>query len=453
MGLPDFCFLLSHPLNQQGIALQSEGISAFTDITSMLPNLIVVLYALLPVALLTSASLPSGVFYALIAASLALLVQKRFAGAAEQTYRYRWLIASYSVLFLSVAVSSIYYGDWAGANSEGALRFFLGLWVLLLALPHINPQKLKHSLWGVLIAGLVSTIILLSLIASGNPRPLTPGLILTTYSSIMLLLGAISVYALKWQLTPWPKSEGFLKVLVALATFAAFIFAQTRTGLLGLPLFIVLGVAVFVGLKRWARAVTVVAIACAIMLAIVFSNDALRGRIAVGISEVVACKTEEGYAFSSMCIRIQLWQSALEAGVTHPWVGLGDGGRYGDYLEHTALPKGLVAQSTVDIYFGEPHNDVLLMLAAFGLPGAIGLLLIYFAPCFYFLPRLLGKEVPTGTRAAAAMGLAVCLGFFLFGLPETMFRRMNTMGFYVAFVALFVVMTDYRIASKRCRYN
>lgn len=414
----------------------------------MLPNLIVMLYALLPVALLTSASLPSGVFYALIAASLALLVQKRFAGAAEQTYRYRWLIASYSVLFLSVAASSIYYGDWAGANSEGALRFFLGLWVLLLALPHINPQKLKHSLWGVLIAGLVSTIILLSLIASGNPRPLTPGLILTTYSSIMLLLGAISVYALKWQLTPWLKLESALKILVAVVTFVAFIIAQTRTGLLGLPIFTALGVVLFIGVKRWRRATIAIVIAFAIMLAIVFSNDALRWRIADGINEVMACQIEDRYAVSSMCIRIQLWQSALDAGITNPWVGLGDGGRYGEYLQHTALLKGLVAQSTLDIYFGEPHNDVLLMLAAFGLPGAIGLLLIYFVPCAYFLLRLLEKKAPASARAAAAMGLAVCLGFFLFGLPETMFRRMNTMGFYAAFVALFIVMSNYRSACK-----
>src|SRR5690554_5659575 len=92
----------------------------------LLSNLVAALYIILPIALLTSHSMPSGVFYALIAACLALLVQTRFSEAGEQTYKYRWLIAGYGVLFLAVAASSLYHGDWAGANSEGARRFFLG---------------------------------------------------------------------------------------------------------------------------------------------------------------------------------------------------------------------------------------------------------------------------------------------------------------------------------------
>ncbi|OXR48707.1 hypothetical protein PuT2_10600 [Pusillimonas sp. T2] len=406
----------------------------------MLPNLIVVLYALLPVALLTSASLPSGVFYALIAACLALLVQKRFAGAAEQTYRYRWLIASYSVLFLSVAASSIYYGDWAGANSEGALRFFLGLWVLLLALPHINPQKLQHALWGVLIAGLVSTAILLSLIAGGSPRPITPGLILTTYSSIMLLLGAISVYALRWRLTLWPKFESGFKILVATATFSAFVIAQTRTGLLGVPVFVLVGLLLFLGVRKPLRASVALAGILVLLAVIVASNDALLGRIFEGVEEIRNCNTADNLQFNSMCVRIQLWQSAIDAGLSNVWFGLGDGGYYGQYLESVAMPKGLVSQVTVDSGFGEPHNDVLLVFAAFGFPGALGLLLIYFAPCIYLLPRLLSQHARADVKAAAAMGLVLCLGFALFGLTETMFRRMNTMGFYAAYLALFVVL-------------
>lgn len=410
----------------------------------MLSNLIVVLYALLPVALLTSALLPSGVFYALIAASLALLVQKRFAGAAEQTYRYRWLIASYSVLFLSVAASSIYYGGWAGANSEGALRFFLGLWVLLLALPHINPQKLQHALWGVLTAGLVSTTIVLWLIAEGSSRPLTPGLILTTYTSIMLLLGAIAIYAIKWSLTPFPKAEHALKVVVAAAAFVGFIEAQTRTGLLGLPVFVLLGVTLFLGSRKPMRTLGVLALAAALMVAVVANNDAMRGRLAEGVNEVVSCVSGDSLQHNSMCIRLQLWRSAADAGFTHPWVGLGDGGHYSKYLEDVALPKGLVSQATIDAYFGEPHNDLLLQFSAFGFPGALGLLLIYIAPCGYFISRFLTKTVTPQARAAAAMGLALCLGFLLFGLTETMFRRMNTMGFYAAMIAWLIVLSEPR---------
>lgn len=412
----------------------------------MLPNLIVALYALLPVALLTSASLPSGVFYALIAACLALLVQKRFAGAREQTYRYRWLIASYSVLFLAVASSSIYYGDWAGANSEGALRFFLGLWVLLLALPHVGANKLRHALWGVYAAALIATSILLWLIINVHPRPDTPGLILTTYSSIMLLLGAIAVYSLKWQLTQWPRCEQGLKILTAVVVAIGFVAAQTRTGLLGIPVFVLLGLVLFFGAQRRTRAIAVITVA--VLVSAFAANDAWRARIVDGVNEVVQCQGESATINQSMCVRLQLWNSAIHAGTGNPFAGLGDGGRFSQYLEEVALPQGLVSQAVVDDYFGEPHSDLLLMFAAFGFPGLLGLLLIYLVPCGYFVRRLLSAECNQNARAAAAMGLAVCLGFALFGLPETMFRRMNTMGFYTAFVALFLILSIGRSEKK-----
>src|SRR5690606_5667046 len=138
---------------------------------TMLANSIVALYILLPVTLLTSHSLPSAVFYALAAACLALLAQKRFVGAGAQTRRYSWLIGSYGVLFLAIAASSLYYGDWAGANSEGALRFALGLWILLLALPYVGERRGLNVGWGIYAAGLVSTAIVLWLAATTSARP------------------------------------------------------------------------------------------------------------------------------------------------------------------------------------------------------------------------------------------------------------------------------------------
>lgn len=417
----------------------------------MLARLVIVLYALLPVALLTNHSLPSAVFYALIFTALVLLLRQRFEGASEQTLRYWRLIASYCVLFLAVVVSSLYYGTWAGANSEGALRIFLGLWVLLLALPHINHGVLRQSLWGMVIACFISTAILVWLTIVVQERPLTPGVILTTYSSIMLLLGAISVYTLKWPLTTFPRWENSVKILAVLVAFGGFWLAQTRTGLLGLPLFVLLGVMLFVGVQRPRRLLAVLGICAVVLVAILGSNEVLSDRIAEGFDQVQTCQSEASTSFNSMCIRLQLWRSAIDAGLNHPWVGLGDGGRFHEYLHQVALPKGLVSERVVEQGFGEPHNDLMLVFAGFGFPGVLGLLLIYLAPCFYFLPRFLGKSISQQGRAAAAMGLATCLGFALFGLTEMMFRRMNTMGFYVALVALFMVLSDEKLRNNSDR--
>lgn len=414
----------------------------------MLPWVIVALYILLPITLLSSHALPSAVFYLLVASCWMLLAQQRFSHTIRQTREYCWLIASYGVLFLIMLVSSWYHGEWAGANSEGAVRFFLGLWTLLLALNYIDRGYLRNAIWGVYIAGLGSTIILIWLILYVRDRPLTPGVIITTYSSIMLLLSTISLYSLKWRLTPWFKFEVAIKIGVFGITFIGFLAAQTRTGLLGLPIFIILGLLLFTDLKKPRRLLVWLIVSATVIGAAVASNTTLRERIVQGIDEVQACQGANSTQYSSMCIRLQLWRTAIDVGVNYPWVGLGDGSKFINYLQDVAVPKGLAAQYVVDEYFGEPHNDLMLMLVGFGIPGVFGLLLIYIVPCTYFLPRFLDKARSSQARAAAAMGLAVCLGFLLFGLTETMFRRMNTIGFYTAMVALFMVLSDPRPSQQ-----
>ncbi|WP_397476091.1 O-antigen ligase family protein [Pusillimonas sp.] len=408
----------------------------------LLSNLLVALYILLPITLLTSHSLPSGVFYALILTSLILLTQTRFAGAGGQTYRYRWLIACYGVLFLAVAASSVYHGHWAGANSEGALRFFVGLWVLLLALPQLGRQRLQRVCWGIYGGGVVSTIIIVWLAAATSSRPEAPTIIIVSYSSIMMLLCALIVYSLKWQLSRFPAWERVFKIVLACAVFIGFLAAQTRTGLLGLPIFVLLGIVLFAGNAKPGRVVVILMVAAVLAVAAVANTDGLRNRIAEGVQEIQTCQGSNGTQYNSMCIRLQMWRTAIHGGINHPWFGLGNGGMFNQYMQDVGVPNGLVAQEVVDEPFGEPHSDLLLMFFGFGLPGALGLLLVYLAPCFYFVPRLLSKETSGQAKAAAAMGLAVCLGFLCFGITETMFRRMNTIGFYVALVAWLMVLSD-----------
>lgn len=407
----------------------------------MLATLTTVLYILLPIALLTSNTMPSAVFYCLIAASLALLAQQRFAGAGRQTRKYKWLIASYGVLFLAVAASSIYYRDWAGANSEGALRFFLGLWILLLALPYLGKLRLQKISWGIYIAGAVSTAVVIWITLTTGFRPYAPTLLIVTYSSIMMLLCALIVYSLKFRFTESARVENIAKIALACLVFAGVLAAHTRTGLLGVPIFVVLGALLFAGSVKPLRAV---AAAVAVIIVAGFATvnvGPLQTRIVEGIEEVQSCQGNST-ELTSVCIRVQMWRAAIDGGTSHPWVGLGDGGKFHQYMQDVAVPKGMVAQAIVDGKYGEPHNDILLMFFGFGFPGALGMLLIYLAPCAYFLPRLFGKETSGPAKAAAAMGLAVCLGFLCFGITEAMFRRMNTMGFYTALVAWLIVLSD-----------
>ena len=86
---------------------------------------------------------------------------------------------------------------------------------------------------------------------------------------------------------------------------------------------------------------------------------------------------------------------------------------------------------------------MLFAMASHGVFGLLALLLVYLAPATIFVRRL-SLNLPQQTRVAAAIGLAVCLGFMMYGLTELMFRGMRTMGFYAVMMGWTLALSDPR---------
>lgn len=407
----------------------------------MLKLPLVILYALMPIALLTNAKAPSMIFYLTLVAGLVIWSSHRFAGAREISLRYKGLLICYSVLLCAVIASTIAHSHWPGANGEGALRFFLGMWLLLLAMAQIDRQFLQQSLWGVYAAGLISAGLVLWLSWPGFIRPDTPTHNAVTYGNLMLMLAVISAFSVKISLTPWPRAELAFKLATTALILGGFVITMTRSGWVAMPIFIFLGVLLYARPKNLLRTLAMTLVGVAIAVGIVATNDSLRSRATTAYQEAIECRGDSSTANTSVCVRIQLWHASLDMMQRNPWVGIGDGGQFHHQLKTESFPKGLVSEYIVDEGFGEPHNDLMFMLAVFGIPGGLGLLLIYLAPVWYFAKRLAGNHPPE-IRAAAATGIAFCLGFMVFGITELMFRRMHTIGFYTMFVALFLILSD-----------
>lgn len=404
------------------------------------------LLAVQPFANLNSAKTPSGLFYATAAFCLFLLAKHRFVGADQLTRDYQIVIAAFSVLLLAVTGSSLHYGHWAGANGEAAIRLFLGLWVVLLAMQYVPEKCLQWAVTlGFGLGGVASAGIVLYLALPGFIRPMTPAHNAVAYGNYIAYMAVVSVFSLGWTLTRWPRAEMLFKWVLAALTLGGFALTQTRSGWVAAPAFILIGVTLFIGFKQWRKALGIAVLVAMVLAGFVASNDTLRLRVVKAYNETVSCHNKGYLENTSVCIRFQLYRASIDMFKQHPFVGLGSGGRFHDRMVSDSYPKGLVGKYIIgtDDYFGEPHNDLLYMLASFGLPGFLGLLLAYLAPCWYFVRRL-GSTVPKEARTAAAMGLALCLGFLIFGLTETMFRRMHTLSFYAVFVAVFLSLSDPR---------
>ncbi len=388
-----------------------------------------------PVLLLTTSSGGSSAFYLAILLCLAVLAS---AGQRPDLRDYRKLCLAACAPLAVALLSSALHGAWSNATLERGLRLALGLPLLLAAMQAIGPQRLKHALWGMLAAGWAGTATLLALVRGDlTQRPLTDEYNAVSYGNLLLLFAVISLFSLGWKLTRHARLETAIKLLTLAVTFAGFILTQTRSGWIAMPVFVALALWVFARIRHPLRLLAAAVGTLAVLVALGSLSPSLRDRVDQGLVQYHECKTAPT-SNTSVCIRLQLWRAAWGMMLDNPLKGVGPSG-------FTRGLSELAAQGRVSPFvaggFGEPHNDLLDVLALYGIPGGLALLLLYAAPAILFLRRL-GRDRPQAVRAAAAMGAAVCLGFALFGMTELMFRGMRTQGFYAMLVALFAVLSD-----------
>jgi len=254
------------------------------------------------------------------------------------------------------------------------------------------------------------------------------------------------IYSLPWTLTRFACAEKILKIVTAIALFGAFILTQTRTGWLAVPVFFAIAVLLFGKLRHPFKLGAAVVAGTLLLGALGFTSQSLRERAAQGINEFQACHSTTPIADTSVCIRLQLWRTAAAMFEDSPWFGAGRTDTFNNALQ-TQAANGNVSPFVAS-GFGEPHNDMLHMLASFGILGGIALIIIYGAPLAVFVRRF-RSDYPDAARAAAAMGLALTLGFALFGVTELMFRGMRTIGMYTAMAAWLLALSATSIQMNK----
>ncbi|MBC7204217.1 MAG: O-antigen ligase family protein, partial [Pusillimonas sp.] len=307
----------------------------------MLPTLLAFLIALAPILHISSHNLPSGLFYLILLVSLVLLARQRFANAGNIIHTYWPVMAAFSVSLLAVINATLHYGQWPGSNGEGALRLLLGVSLLLLACCYVPPQRLRWIAWGFVVACTLAFAIVLWLTLPNFVRPETPGNIPVAYSAFMALFMAIAFFSIGWKLTPWPKTERVIKVVAGTLGFAALVLTQARTGWLGVPLFILIGMVLFFNARNRNRAILAAVIATLIAAGAFLSSDVLRHKAVLAYTEAVECTGENSTQDTSICIRFQMWRAALDMAQQDPWTGIGDGGLFHDRMKTDSHPKGL----------------------------------------------------------------------------------------------------------------
>ena len=406
------------------------------------------LLATMPIAMLTDLGQASTVFYILAAICLSICFSRP--GGVRATLGdlkdYKPLAMALFFSLAVIAVAAMRSDKRLDNEIERALRISVGTFVVLGAYLSLIPQWLRQATWGMVIVSWVATGYAAWFSWPSFRRPLeVPQYNAVSYGDLLLMMTTLATFSIGWRLTRFRKTEIAFKVVTLLVGLIGFITTQTRGGWLAVPFFIVIGLAVWGGKLRFRKLILPAILAILLATAAFASSSIMRQRFQDAFTKTVEC-VQNPLAISSECGRIQLAHAAWLMFKADPFFGNGATNRFGPQLENY-WSQGIISDFTHSQEFDEPHNDMLFSMASHGVFGLIALLLIFAAPSWIFIRRL-GAQVAQPARVAAAMGLVLCVGFFVFGWTELILRGIRTLGFYAVAMAWLLALSDERFLTR-----
>ncbi|KAF3999957.1 O-antigen ligase family protein [Glaciimonas immobilis] len=331
---------------------------------------------------------------------------------------------------IAVVLNQISSGDFAFKYYDSALRIalFVPVFWILMAVPLDYIKKIQ---WAFLAGAFIALGKVYYLTQGGSIRPPNMGFLATIpFSAMALIFSAVIVVSIGWTERQAKWING-LKIAAGLAGIYVTVLTQTRGSWVAIPFFIT-GVFFFAQSIRWRYRLIIGILALAGLVLAGTYSSVVEDRVAAAKSDIALYVNGENED-TSVGVRLQLWEASWKLFAAHPVFGVG---RENFKRELGALSERKVI-TPLTASFSHSHNEILFNMAILGVFGLLGILAIYFVPAYYFAREL--RHSDRALRAAAGMGLSVCMGFFLMGLTDMMFFWNVTGGIYSMSLATFLV--------------
>ena len=337
-----------------------------------------------------------------------------------------WAMAS---MLLAILVGQILRGSLVGRVIDTPLRFALFAPVFWLLLSQSSTQ-LQRVQWGFIAGALLALLKLILIMPTAQSRiQIVSFTNAIPFGDIALLLGTWSFLSLGWAKREQWLLNG-LRIAAGVAGVATSILSQSRGGWIAIPLFAILGLWSFAEkLRSWRIRFAVIAVMVIVAVTMVTTNHTISTRLKDAQTDIEKFYVA-GNENTSVGIRLQLWRGAWVLFTEHPLLGVGRE-NFSTALHELAVRKVISNEAAA---FSHTHDEVMFNLSTLGIFGLASLLSIYFFPVIVFL-RYLKNTRDQRLRTGVAMGLALCIGFVIFGLTETMFVVSMTTSFYALSVA------------------
>ena len=288
--------------------------------------------------------------------------------------------------------------------------FLLVAWILL----QVPGKDLKLIQWGIVIAAIAAAI---KIGIAGLQQPEMPSVIgfmnRIPYGDVSLLFGIFSILSIGWN----KRGENLFIILKVIAGFSglyASYLSETRGGWIALP---VLAILIFSVLSKTKihHKLMMFAIFLVLMFSAFHLSKIVNDRVHEATSDIINYVDGKNIN-TSVGVRFQLWYGSWVLFKEHPIFGVGREEFYPDALQDLAKRNVITKQATE---YGHSHNEFFYNMATLGILGLIATLAIFLVPGYFFLKATIhpDREIKT----AGSMGLALCLGFLVFGLTEAIF--------------------------------
>jgi O-antigen ligase len=343
-----------------------------------------------------------------------------------------------AAMLIAVLLHQLGHGEFAFKPIEKTLQlaiFPLMLWTLLF----LSGRDLRLFQWALISGGTLSSAVLIWTTQGGSIRlgvisnPLVP------FSNLTLLMGFMALLSIGWN-DRTEKAIIALKTLTACACLYASYCSGTRGGWIATPFFIIIAVALKNRIHNWHKVLISFVAMIGIASAMAFLPYT-KSRLELAYSEIKNYTTQDSVE-TSVGIRFQLWEASWDVFLHNPVFGSGT-------AQYAQQVKTLGAKDTITLH---AHNDVLYALATLGIFGVIAIFALYLIPCFWFIKIARGPDKEQ--RVTAEIGLAVCAGFFVFGLTDTMFYWTFCNDFYtITLATLFALLIQRQEELKKIQVD
>lgn len=361
----------------------------------------------------------------------------------HEFFREYWPISvAMTGLVLAELIHQVSTGYFLSRSYEVPARlacFALLCWVMLL----VPVRHLKKIQWGWAAGAIACAIALFMTTTAEVPRPsFVLGVPLNPFGNMAILMGVLAMLSIGWYGSHRKMAIAIKLIAVGAALYGSYL-SQTRGGWVALPVFVIIAIAVFGHLHRRHKLAFLLFV-LALMGGSYFFNNTIQKRVAEASSDIRQY-FDGKEKNTSIGIRLQLWQGGRLLFRENP-AGIGRQ-NYSEAAKQLTKRHMLTPDAAVQPHL---HNDMLWHLATLGVSGLLAILLLYFVPAFYFFKDIRNSDKET--RTTAGMGLALTIGFFVFGLTDAMFYWRVSYTFYVIFLAiLFACLIKQKSAEANSR--